>query len=56
MDGHYLLQTPADTTCVTAWKKKKLVNSEIFASNTASAAMMSRRAMILKARIVLRMT
>lgn len=54
--GNHLLQTPADTTCVTASKKKKLVNMEIFTSKRAPAAMMSRRVMIFSTRIPLRMT
>lgn len=51
-----LLLNPADMTWATAWKKKKLVNSDIFTSITALAAMMSRRAMIFKTRIALRIT
>lgn len=55
-NGNHLLQTPADTTWLTASKKKKLVNMEIFTSKRASAAMMSRRVMIFSTRIPLRMT
>lgn len=53
---HYLLQNPAETKCVTASKKKKLVNKEILASITASAAIMSSRAMIFRTRTALRIT
>ena len=41
---------------VTASKKKKLLNSEIFTSITALAAMMSRKTMIFKTRTAFRTT